>query len=672
MTLHTLLFATATALFVILLALQFRLWRGQLDLFLCMTASLFTLLWLMVSALLPGLSTLHATVTQLFDIAKYGAWCLLLWHLLSGAVGSHRSALQQNRYALIGLSVAALVALISGFSFSAAHTTLLTTLNTLSHIGMASATLLLIHALLRAPQPANSAPARWLYRALALYFFYDLIFFSLALLGQAWPLLVMLRAMFAIALATVMMTLLPRTLWSKKIHVSHETAHRFTLLTLLIVYLAVILIVATMVERDLGDGIGFSFTLLIAALLLLLVTFCTSEWRRKQLRVFLNKHFFNYKYEYREEWLRFIHTLSRGGAGAHLLETVIEALAQIVNSHGGLLWLRSDTGAYTLAAHYETVAPATTHAAANSSLVKFLSEWQWIINLDEYAAEPSLYQDLILPDWLVNHPNAWLVVPLMQDVELLGFVVIPQSVTMHDINWEDHDLLKTAGRQAATHLAQLMAVRALIEAREFQAFSKLATFVIHDIKNLIAQLSLLVSNAEKHKNNPAFMDDAIKTVANSVAKMNRLLAQLREGGGVPNRAIKLNLNAVIHEVIQHRSHHSPQPTFTSHPTSLLIIAQHDRLAAVLEHLIQNSQEATAPSGWVKVVTSCQANEAIIEISDNGCGMDEQFIRERLFKPFDTTKGEVGMGIGAYESREYLRELSGEIYVTSQPMEGTTL
>jgi signal transduction histidine kinase len=61
---------------------------------------------------------------------------------------------------------------------------------------------------------------------------------------------------------------------------------------------------------------------------------------------------------------------------------------------------------------------------------------------------------------------------------------------------------------------------------------------------------------------------------------------------------------------------------------------------------------------------------IVEVDDNGCGMDEAFVRDRLFQPFDSTKGLSGMGIGAYECREFVTMLGGRIEVDSRPGVGT--
>jgi signal transduction histidine kinase len=95
------------------------------------------------------------------------------------------------------------------------------------------------------------------------------------------------------------------------------------------------------------------------------------------------------------------------------------------------------------------------------------------------------------------------------------------------------------------------------------------------------------------------------------------------------------------------------------------------LASAIEHVIHNAQDAAGRHGEVKIrLSTAEEGRAVIDVEDNGHGMDEDFIRTRLFKPFDTTKGLTGMGIGAYESREYIRSLGGELFVKSEPGKGT--
>ena len=119
---------------------------------------------------------------------------------------------------------------------------------------------------------------------------------------------------------------------------------------------------------------------------------------------------------------------------------------------------------------------------------------------------PEKYSAITLPQWLQAIPKAWLVVPLIQHRKLFGFVVLAQPRSRVKLNWEVSDLLKVAGNQAASYLAQHEAANALLVARQFESFNRMSTFVVHDLKNLVSQLSLLLSNAEKHKKNPEFQE----------------------------------------------------------------------------------------------------------------------------------------------------------------------
>jgi putative PEP-CTERM system histidine kinase len=301
----------------------------------------------------------------------------------------------------------------------------------------------------------------------------------------------------------------------------------------------------------------------------------------------------------------------------------------------------------------------------------YLSARRWIVNLDEYASDPEAYDGLVLPPWLAESRRIWLIVPLSHDDDLLGFVLLERPRTPQQLNWETLDLLKTAARQAASYLALEQAAKALADARQFEGFNRLSAFVVHDLKNLIAQLSLVARNAERHKDNPAFLDDAIATIRNSIDKMSRLLAQLR--GAVPgNGSDPVELQEVVREAVAERCGREPRPQLAvENALRTVVYADRDRLIAVIGHIIQNAQEATPPSGSVTVRLRRDERQAAIEVSDNGVGMDAAFVRERLFKPFDSTKGLTGMGIGAYECREFIRALGGRVDVDSHPGEGTT-
>lgn len=195
--------------------------------------------------------------------------------------------------------------------------------------------------------------------------------------------------------------------------------------------------------------------------------------------------------------------------------------------------------------------------------------------------------------------------------------------------------------------------------------------MVHDLKNLVSQLSLLVSNAEKHKNNPEFQRDMLETVTHSVQRMKLLLQKLSRNA-TPERTAPLCIDEVLQQAVVLKSAFEPTPVLKIEDAGLMVLADRERLERVVGHIIQNAIEATPKDGRVTIrLTQHDDGDAVIvEISDTGKGMNEEFIRERLFKPFETTKS-AGMGIGAFESREYIRELGGMLEVMSQPPVGTT-
>jgi putative PEP-CTERM system histidine kinase len=253
---------------------------------------------------------------------------------------------------------------------------------------------------------------------------------------------------------------------------------------------------------------------------------------------------------------------------------------------------------------------------------------------------------------------------------LLGFIVLLKPRAVPSLNFEDHDLLKTVGRHVATHIDQAESDRRLAESSQFGTYNRLAAFLMHDLNNLIAQQSLVVKNAEKFRDNPDFVDDAINTIAHSVSRMRRLMAQLTGGSKVSTRR-PTNIEQVIQDVLKRTGDRLPIPTLQHCNENMIVQADVERLSMVLEHLVRNAQEATSQEGSITISTASADSVATISIVDTGCGMTQEFIRDRLFRPFDSTKGSQSMGIGAYQARDYIRTLGGQMEVTSEVGAGTT-
>ena len=422
--------------------------------------------------------------------------------------------------------------------------------------------------------------------------------------------------------------------------------------------------------RYFGGSWGKTFQVgLIFAAVLLLGWLFSSGTLRSKLKVFINKNFFSYRYDYREEWLRFTNLLSTRTSDVSIPQRCIQALANLVESPAGALWLGEEDGVFRQSARWNLPAIHAEERPDNS-LPRFLRSTGWVVNLDEYRKQPSRYPVLQLPQWLASITSAWLVVPVVAQEELMGFMVLTAPRAALDVNWEVLDLLKTAARQIGSFLAQIRSSEALLEAKKFDAFNKMSSFVVHDLKNLVAQMSLLLKNSERHRQNPRFQEDMLSTVEHVTERMNKLLLQLSTGSRGAENLRTLNLGTLAKRVADAKS---AQRVSVRVETSGDVMApgHEQRFERVLGHLVQNAIDASREGGAIAVRVFTRDRCAVIQVTDKGCGMSEDFVREKLFRPFQTTK-QGGMGIGAYETAQYVRELGGRIEVNSGPDAGTEM
>ncbi len=421
--------------------------------------------------------------------------------------------------------------------------------------------------------------------------------------------------------------------------------------------------------RYMGGSWGGALQLAVLfSALLLLVLLAFSGTMRARLRLLIGKHFLRYRYDYREEWLKFTNALTGTDDSIQIGQLIIRGLADMVESPGGALWTLDSSGQrYVQRARWNLPESDATENA-EGSLITFLSSGNWIVNLEEYRHMPSRYRDLNLPTWVAELPNAWLIVPLATAHRITGFVILTTARVAIQANWEVNDLLRTAGRQAAAFLAQIQASEALLEARKFESFNRMSAFVVHDLKNIVTQLSLMVRNAERHADNVEFQRDMLMTVSHSVDRMKQLMLQLREGSPSSAGTCGVDLEKISRRVKQSKIHQPPEIELAVRQ-KVSARGHEERIERVIGHLVQNALDATDENGWVGITIDREDNMALIEVGDTGHGMTAAFVRDELFRPFKTTK-QAGMGIGAYESQQYIRELGGDIQVTSTVDVGT--
>lgn len=458
--------------------------------------------------------------------------------------------------------------------------------------------------------------------------------------------------------------------WVRSIQVSRRAVFYSATLLLAGGYLLFLALIGYYVRYFGGQwGRALQFGLLFAGGLALVLLVLSASLRAR-VRVFIGKHFFSYRYDYREEWLAFTAMLSSNSSPQEVGVLVIRALANIVECPAGSLWTKAEDGSGYLQVAAWNVPQQAHREPPDSVLAGFLREKAWVIDVEGYRRTPADYGSLNLPPWLLAGDKVWAVIPLHDGSDLLGFVVLAPPRTPVDLNWEARDLLKTASRQAAGYLAQMRATEALLESRKFDAFNRMSAFVVHDLKNIVTQLSLMMKNASRLRDNPEFQEDMLLTVESSLEKMRRLMLQLREGVAPPGGVRGVELAAIVERLGQ-TARQAGRRLDVELVEPLATRGHEDRLERVLGHLVQNALDATPPSGRVWVRVNRYSGQVRVEVGDTGQGMSEEFIRTRLFKPFSSTKHS-GMGIGTYESAQYIRELGGSIEVDSEPGRGTTL
>lgn len=625
--------------------------------------------WLMLAVSLLGWQVLLG-LGALFDLLRYAAWFGFVLALFQA------NSAKALPVGMDWLKPAAWMLVLAGLAVQVLGALNLPQLGDLSRLKLFAAMALPVFALVLVEQLFRnvSEDSRWNIKPLCLgltgAFLFDVYLYSQSVLFNRIDddALSIRGAVHAMMVPLLALSGSRRRDWMSRISVSRKAAFHSATLLIAGVYLLFISAVGYYV-RYFGGEWGRALQLgLIFLALVMLVMLALSGAMRARLRVYLGKHFFSYRYDYREEWLRFTQTLSASQSPQELGLQVVRGLANMLESPGGALWLkRPDDTAFVQSARWNL--PATLQAEdAASSVCQFMRDGGWVVNLEEFRSFPRRYGAMTLPAWLQDVQQAWLLVPLTMGSELIGFVVLASARTRVDVNWEVNDLLKTAGRQAASFLAQMQATEALLEVRKFDAFNRMSAFVVHDLKNIVTQLSLMVKNAKRLSHNPEFQADMLMTVENSLERMRQLMLQLREGATPSGTAVGVDLGGIVNRLAKVAAGRGREVDVKVQD-ELSTRGHAERLERIIGHMVQNALDATDAAGRVWIRLERRSGQACIEVGDTGHGMSPEFVRDRLFKPFQTTK-QAGMGIGAYESFQYVQELGGKIEVKSELKVGT--
>jgi putative PEP-CTERM system histidine kinase len=597
------------------------------------------------------------------EVGRSAAWYGFILHLYRRSVGSDEQVSSAFKtMGLLALLVVGGTPLLEWFAGPA--TASLQSLGTATRLGFAICNLLLLENLYFNTPRESRWHINLLCVALGGLFLYDLLLYadgvlfhrlSFALLEARAP--AMILAAPLIALATVR-----NRRWAIDIHVSRDVVfHSFTLIASGIFLLAVALIGEVFRRGGSEWGRVAETSLIFGAILAVAVTL-TSGSARSRIKSIVVENFFSHRYDYRREWMRCIDALTAPEAFVALHKRAILAAAEVVDSPAGALFVRPPQDVAFQWAGSWNMPAVTTPVPPGHPLVALFRDGDWIVVLDEHAEAET---------WIPELPRAWVVLPLNHFGTLIGFVVLSRSRAQFKLDREAYDLLRVVGREIASRVAEQRAMQVLTQTQQLREYSQRFAFVIHDIKNVSGQLSMLLTNAEVYADNPEFQRDMLATVRASVGKITRLLSRLQAERRERDHALITPAERLRDLVDTCQMTRRQEIVFSDRSGGAGAAIDPDAFDAVATHLLNNAVEASAPGAPITVDLRVEAHGVVVDIIDHGQGMAPEFVRDELFRPLHTTKGD-GHGIGAYQARELLRDAGGDLLVLSRPRAGTTM
>ena len=633
-------------------------------------ATLLTAAWAGVAAIDPAPLGMPHLPDLLHHVSSL-AWVLFLWTLIAF------SGELQNNYPR---------RVYAGWAFIGCLTVLVTGLDVLqllnptnpstAAIGMALLSsvvgLSLTETVFRSFRSGDRWGVKYLCLAIGAMFAYDFILFADALLYRTVD--ETLSGVRGFALALLVPFFVINIFRAESRHLALSLSSQMVFGSTVVfgtgLYLGLMAVAAYYI-RDYGGTWSQALQVLFVfgAFLLLSVALLSGTFR-SYLRRFIVEHFQRQKFDYRQEWRRLIQRISVSESEEPLDLRVVKSLADLLDSPAGALWYLEESN-LSVAATWNILVPSLTGSEAGAVIDRF-REQDSTIDLRRQATHTDASIPVPLPLPLREINTARFLLPLLHHDNLMGIVLLTDPRAPRSLDQEDIELVKMASRQAAGYLSEQRSTRRLAEAREFEKFNRRYAFVTHDIKNLVSQLTLVVRNFEKFGGRPDFQRDMLATVQSAVERMNHLMERLNTDAE-PNEAETVTVKPLIEAVIGEQKLGNARISLecAADVASLEVRADRRRVDAILRHLLQNALETSGSGGKIVVGLRRERNSAVIEVRDSGDGMDAEFIRTELFRPFRSTK-RGGMGIGAYQCRTYARELGGDLEAISSVGAGTTM
>ncbi|MBT1071813.1 XrtA/PEP-CTERM system histidine kinase PrsK [Pelotalea chapellei] len=447
-----------------------------------------------------------------------------------------------------------------------------------------------------------------------------------------------------------------------KVYVSRKIAYRSVVLLSVGLYLVILGLFGEGMQH-LGDGFQRALLLTLALVCgLALFTLLLSETAKRRVRLFVDRNFYQNKYDYRNQWLQFTDRLAASPTGDDLLSSIIIGFCDTFGMRTGTLFTLNQEGdSYLSTVNMRAPLRGCSFPVTDSIVVQLAGSRQ----ISDLRHIPSVGSNEEQKTFFKEHQACFLI-PLYSHDKMDGFIMLGNPLNDREhYSHEDFDLMITLAKQASSALINLRLSHQLASSREMAALGKVSAFVMHDLKNQTSAISLMLSNAREHITVPEFQNDLLVSMEQTVFKMNALIMRLKH---LPEKndlqKTSVDLLQIAHETAALVKGTNLQVTGTR------VIAEADReeLQKVVLNLVLNAVEAT--NGTETITVEVGENEtAYLKVSDKGCGIPEDFMRTALFSPFVSTKKK-GLGIGLYQSKQIIEAHGGTIQVVSKLHKGS--
>jgi putative PEP-CTERM system histidine kinase len=459
-------------------------------------------------------------------------------------------------------------------------------------------------------------------------------------------------------------------------HLSHSVLYGSVTVFLVGVYFIAVGVVARTVFYLRGTHDPALTTFFVFVAILGLAVLLLSDRLRLQRKRFISRHFQKPRYDYLKVWAQFTERTASLASIRNLCNNIVGMVSETLETLSVSIWLVDEQeetlslGGSTafLAADREENLKITGKTA--KTLIRTMEHQTQPVNVKK--SSDSWAEDLgaILGETL-KEARIDLCVPVSAAGQLVGILTVGEKVADEAYPFEDLELLKTVADQAAANLLTLRLGERLQQAKEMEAFQVMSAFFMHDLKNLASRLSLVTQNLPIHFDNPEFRNDALKTISQSLDKINGMCSRL----SLLSQKLELHFQEVdLNELLKITLKGldgllKAKPILELQPLPKTLLDP-EQIQKVLTNLILNANEAIRSEGGIKIATNLQENLLILSISDDGCGMAKEFMETRLFRPFQTTKRQ-GMGIGLFHSKKIIEAHQGRIEVESEGGKGST-